>query len=119
MMAPSIVFNAKKNRIVIGSGGSNRLRTAILQVLLNLIDFNMPLEPAITRPRIHCEADHLSVEGGFDASEISQLVQYYPKHKVWETTNLFFGGTHSVSDGPNGCIGVGDPRRGGFAIVVS
>ena len=119
MMAPSIAFLPNEQRIAIGSGGSNRLRTAILQVLLNLIDFKMPLEEAVSNPRIHHEGDLLSVEGGFDPDELKPLLINYPNHKVWDKRNLFFGGTHSVSDGPHGFSGVGDPRRGGFAIVIS
>lgn len=119
MMAPGIVFMPDNHRIVLGSGGSNRLRTAILQVLINLIDFKMPLSAAVTSPRIHFEANHLSVEGGFRDNQLKPLVGHYPDHKVWKSNNLFFGGTHSVSNGPQGFSGVGDPRRGGHAIVVA
>ncbi len=118
MMAPSIVFMPNDKQIVLGSGGSNRLRTAILQVLLNLIDFDMPLQQAVSSPRIHFEKDHLSVEGGFNQVEIQQLIKGFPSHKVWENRNLFFGGTHSICHGAGEFSGVGDPRRGGYAITA-
>ncbi len=118
MMAPSIVLLEDGNQIVLGSGGSNRLRTAILQVLINLIDFKMTLNEAISSPRIHCEANHLSVEGGFESEQLTKLVDEYPDHKIWEQKNLFFGGTHSVCSSPEGVSGVGDLRRGGVAMVV-
>ncbi len=118
MMAPSILMLPDGTNIALGSGGSNRLRTAILQVLINLIDFNMTLDEAVTRPRIHYELDHLSIEPGFDPDELMSYVKYYPNHKCWETINLFFGGVHSVSAGPTGFSGIGDPRRGGSAIVI-
>ncbi len=119
MMAPSIVFLPDGNRIALGSGGSNRLRTAILQVLLNLIDFGMKLEDAVSSPRIHFESDLLSIEGGFDQEAVQSLLKNYPKHKVWDKRHLFFGGAHTVSQGPNGFTGIGDLRRGGVSIVVN
>jgi gamma-glutamyltranspeptidase / glutathione hydrolase len=119
MMAPGIVFLPDNRRIALGSGGSNRLRTAILQVLLNLIDFAMPLDQAVTRPRIHHEAGHLNVEGGFDPAELKLLLQHFPDHKVWEEANLFFGGTHTVSTGKEGYASIGDPRRGGHSIIIN
>ena len=118
MMAPSILFTSDHRPIVLGSGGSNRLRTAILQVLLNKVDFDMSLEHAISSPRIHCQADHLSIEGGFSSEQIQQLLIDYPDHKLWTDRNLFFGGVHAASVSANGFIGMGDPRRGGVAIVV-
>ena len=119
MMAPCIVMLPDKRRFALGSGGSNRLRTAILQVLLNLIDFKMPLDQAVTHPRIHHEDGLLSLEGGFDDSEVARLLKNHPNYKVWGSRNLFFGGTHSVGSSPDGFFGIGDPRRGGYALEIS
>lgn len=119
MMAPCIVTLPDRREIALGSGGSNRLRTAILQVLLNVIDFKMPLDQAVTHPRIHHEAGLLSIEGGFDDNEIAQLLKSHPDYKVWHSLNLFFGGAHSVSSSVNGFSGIGDPRRGGYALEVA
>ncbi len=116
MMAPSIVRLPDNHLIALGSGGSNRIRTAILQVLLNVIDFKMPLDQAVTHPRIHHEASLLSVEGGFNPNEIDSLLKHHENHKVWDSLNLFFGGTHSVSKSKQGFFGIGDPRRGGYAM---
>lgn len=119
MMAPSIVTLPDKRSIALGSGGSNRLRTAILQVLINVIDFKMPLDLAVRHPRIHHEAGVLSIECGFDHNELARLLKHYPNHKVWNSLNLFFGGAHSVSRSPDALFGVGDPRRGGYALEVA
>lgn len=119
MMAPSIVTLPDKRQIALGSGGSNRLRTAILQVLLNVIDFKMPLDQAVTSPRLHHEGGLLSVEGGFADVAIAQLLKNHPNYQVWPGLNLFFGGTHSVSRSADGFFGIGDPRRGGVAMEVS
>ncbi|MBP3192618.1 gamma-glutamyltransferase family protein [Natronogracilivirga saccharolytica] len=115
MMAPAILNRPDGSVIALGSGGSNRIRTAILQVLLNIIDHGMSVEDAVTRPRIHCEKDFLSVEYGFDRDVLARVVKEWPDHKLWSGSNLFFGGTHSVMYGPSGFHGAGDPRRGGSA----
>lgn len=117
MMAPSLLQLPGRD-IAFGSGGSNRIRTALLQVIVNLVDHAMPLAAAIASPRIHLENDLLSVEGGFAANEIAQLPATVPIHKVWPERNLFFGGVHAVSRTRDELEGAGDPRRDGVARVV-
>ena len=56
MMSPSLVLQPKGRSIALGSGGSNRIRSAILQVLVNLIDFVMSPDDAVNQPRVHFEA---------------------------------------------------------------
>jgi len=119
MMAPGILKIKSGSRVVFGSGGSNRIRTAIFQVLLNLMEFEMSLNESIEAPRIHIEEKHLHVEKGFGSGQLKKLKDLYPNHKIWSEKSLFFGGAHSVSRGPEGYSGAGDRRRGGVAVVVS
>jgi gamma-glutamyltranspeptidase/glutathione hydrolase len=117
MMAPTMAEDGH-HLIAIGSGGSNRLRTAILQTLCNLIDFELSPEAAVNAPRIHVERDRLDVEPGFDPAVIEELVADYPEHRLWSSHNLFFGGTHTVAWDGHVFSGAGDPRRGGvFACL--
>ena len=118
MMAPSAVRWPDGRLLAIGSGGSNRIRTAMLQVLVNLIDFELPLERAVLEPRIHFEDDLLSVEGGVDLERIRPLLDAYPSHHLWEGRNMFFGGTHCVLAKGSGFQALGDPRRGGSGLVA-
>ncbi len=118
MMAPTLVISPPGRKTCLGSGGSNRLRTAILQVLGNIIDFGMPLQEAVNHPRIHFENDLLSIEPGFDPDAIKALCKEYPNHKLWQRQNLFFGGVHAVTEQHGKFDGAGDQRRGGVAIVV-
>ncbi len=117
MMAPTLAFMGDQI-VSLGSGGSNRLRTAILQVLINLIDFTMPLEQAIAAPRLHFENKLLSVEAGFPEETLTRLFSLYPNHHLWPDINLFFGGVHAASRNPSGLEGFGDPRRGGHSAIV-
>ena len=118
MMAPSVLNHSDGAVVALGSGGSNRIRTAILQTIINLIDFKMPLQDAVYSPRIHFENGQLSVESGFEEQTLTPLFNAYPDYKLWDTLNLFFGGVHSVQYYNGVFDGVGDPRRGGASQLV-
>ncbi len=118
MMAPSMIRDPHHaRRIVLGSGGSNRIRTAILQVVMNLLALGLPLEAAVQRPRIHCERGFLSIEQG-EPGALAPLLADWPEHKIWSEQNMFFGGVHCVMDSDKGVDGAGDPRRGGVYRVA-
>lgn len=117
MMAPGILKMKSGKSVVFGSGGSNRIRTAILQVLLNIIDFEMPIDLAVRSPRIHIEENELNIEGGIEPGQIEGIIDRYPNHKIWTKKALFFGGAHLVSVGNDGFRGSGDTRRGGVSVI--
>ena len=118
MMAPTLVISPQGKKISLGSGGSNRLRTAILQVLVNIIDFDKSLHDAVNLPRIHFENELLSIEPGFDADALLPLCKKFKNYKLWQQQNLFFGGVHTVSGHNGNFDGAGDRRRDGVAFVV-
>ncbi len=118
MMAPTLVVSPQGKKTSLGSGGSNRLRTAILQVLINIIDFDKSLHDAVNNPRIHFENELLSIEPGFDADALSALCKEFNHYKLWQQQNLFFGGVHTVTGYKGNFDGAGDQRRGGVAYVV-
>ena len=111
MICPTIIFKNKKPLYILGSGGSNRIRSAITQVLLNLIIKKLPLEQAINAPRIHLEGKELYSEPGIEIPNY----KYFDNIKMtpFEDKSLFFGGVNCVS--PNEAIG--DFRRGGVGEV--
>ncbi len=118
MMAPSLVHHADGAVEVLGSGGSNRIRTAMLQVLVNELAYGMEPRAAIESPRIHVEGDRVSVEAGFDAASVDVLTQVFREVERWDGLNFFFGGAHSVRFDPAAArfTGAGDPRRDGAFI---
>jgi len=120
MMAPTLALKAGGEEVILGSGGSNRIRTAILQVLLNLLQFGMDAEAAVAAPRIHFENDLLNMENGVGEEAVKILAGSFPQTKMWSGKNLFFGGVHSVTFNPSTgeFKGVGDERRGGVAVTV-
>jgi gamma-glutamyltranspeptidase/glutathione hydrolase len=118
MMAPTLLERAS-GHAALGTGGSNRIRSAILQVLTNLVDFDMTPEEAVAAPRIHVEGDLLSAEGGFSQADDAALSACGLQADRWPDRNLFFGGVHVVAQGAEGLFAAGDPRRGGVGIQVA
>tara|TARA_B100000945_G_C20260524_1_gene539075 strand:- start:131 stop:868 length:738 start_codon:yes stop_codon:yes gene_type:complete len=108
MMAPTMLFKDGQISCVLGSGGSSRIKSAIFQVLVNIIFNGMCLEDAISSPRIHIENDVLYCEPGFNLSiDVSDVCRF-------NKPNLFFGGVNAAS----ATSAVSDSRRSGCAYAV-
>lgn len=124
MMAPTLVLEAGRPRLVLGSGGSNRIRTAIVQVVSNLLDFHLPLEEAVAAPRLHWEQGTLHLEPGYEADSLGatgspQLEPLLETLCPWQQQNMFFGGVHAVArTADGGFSGAGDARRGGAMVMA-
>ncbi|HEY9748907.1 MAG TPA: gamma-glutamyltransferase [Allocoleopsis sp.] len=118
MMAPTIVLKDQQPEIVLGSGGSNRIRTAILQVISNILDFQMSVEQAVDSPRIHWENAVFNLEPGFSEAALKKLhVPADEERVLWQQENMFFGGVHTVLRDVDGTItGAGDRRRSGVVL---
>lgn len=114
MMAPSVVT---KNglKIALGSAGSNRIRSAILQTVVNYLDFDKNMNEAVNGPRIHFEKGKLDIEPGFEMSEIEKIKSTFKEAKVWDKKSLFFGGANCVAykKDTDTFSGAGDERREG------
>ena len=119
MMAPSLVLADGAPRLVVGSAGSIRLRAAILQIVVNVVDHELGAAEAIEAPRVHLDDGHLHLEGGTDPAVADRLEEWgYPVVR-WSQRNLYFGGASAVVVRPDGSLeAAGDPRRGGAAVVV-
>ncbi len=118
MMSPVIVFKGKQPVLTLGSGGSTRLRSAILQVLSNIIDFGMPVAEAVEAPRVHFEDGVLHLEGGIPAEAGVILRQWGYAVNAWPGQNIYFGGVHTVSTMDHHVAAAGDIRRGGVGLIV-
>ncbi|MDY7013042.1 MAG: gamma-glutamyltransferase, partial [Cyanobacteriota bacterium] len=119
MMSPTLVLRRGEPEFVLGSGGSNRIRTAILQVILNLIDLKLPLETAIENPRVHWEDRILNIEPPF-STEDTDTLQLLDATEVilWKAKSMFFGGVHGVGRTAGRVVGAGDPRREGAVAIA-
>jgi gamma-glutamyltranspeptidase/glutathione hydrolase len=120
MMSPTIVLGpglTHPPELAVGSAGSNRIRSAVLQTIVRCVDDGMSAQDAIDAPRLHYEDEIVYVEPGI---EIEALERAGWTVSRFRDRNLFFGGAQAaMRGGPAGFSGGGDPRRGGSAVVVS
>lgn len=108
-MTPVIVFKDGKPVLVTGSPGGSRIITSVLQMVLNVVDFNMNLAEATAAPRIHHQwlPDVVYVERGLGADTLELLEAR--GHKV-EVTPWTIGKTQSISRDGDFFYGVSDYR---------
>ncbi|MCP5158229.1 MAG: gamma-glutamyltransferase [Gammaproteobacteria bacterium] len=114
MMAPSLLLEDNQVRLALGSGGSKRIRTALLQVISNSVDFAMNPKKAVEAPRLHWDCQQIQIEPGFGDVVLEALAEHWPLNR-WTTQDVYFGGVHAAAPGG---AGAGDPRRGGHAAMV-
>ncbi|MGI8558139.1 MAG: gamma-glutamyltransferase [Solirubrobacteraceae bacterium] len=114
MMAPTLVLDADSRvELVLGSAGSNRIRSALLQTIVGAVDGALSALEAISAPRVHIEDGVLYAEPGIDTRALER-----PGLEVarFHAPNLFFGGVQAVQRRGSQLAGAGDPRRGGVAV---
>lgn len=118
MMSPTVVAQEDGSMMGLGSGGSNRIRSAIAQAIVNYLDFNLPYDDIVNDPRIHLEYGHLDVEPGFEEEELNKLkLPAGIEQFHWKAKNMYFGGVHAVFYNHKGQLeGAGDRRRAGCVI---
>jgi gamma-glutamyltranspeptidase/glutathione hydrolase len=114
MMSPSLLLKEGHVRLVFGSGGSKRIRTAMSQVLQQVVDFGRPLQQAVDAPRLYLDGDCLQVEPGFTEQAVNAVKNKLPVN-IWPQKDVYFGGVHAVIPGVEGAA---DPRRGGCVLTV-
>ncbi len=115
MMAPTVVLREGEIVLGVGSAGSNRIRSAILQTVVRAVEQGLPVDAAIEAPRLHFEDGVVQAEPGIDAAALARLEARGLAVARRPQINLFFGGVQAVARDPeSGALsGGGDPRRGG------
>lgn len=116
-MSPTIVLRDGAVRLVIGSPGGSTIPTTVLQVFLNVIDFDLPLPQAVAAPRFHHQwlPDETRYESfGLPADVLTALGE---RGHILKGVK-FLGDMHAILiERESGLrIGASDPRRGGAAI---
>jgi gamma-glutamyltranspeptidase/glutathione hydrolase len=100
--------------LVLGSAGSNRIRSAILQTIVGVVDRGLGAEEAVQAPRLHFEDGVVYAEPGIDLEELDRELQAVR----FGGLNLFFGGVQAALRRDGALSGAGDPRRGGAAVLA-
>ena len=114
-MSPTILSSELGGLIALGSPGASRIPTAILQTLVGVLDFEMPLESSVLAPRFHAEGDLFAYEVGAPTADLDR----YEQVLTFEGPNMYFGGVNAVRRTTEGLFeAAADPRRsGGVAFV--
>ncbi|WP_238007660.1 gamma-glutamyltransferase [Dactylosporangium sp. AC04546] len=113
-MCPTVVTSPDGLVMGIGSAGATRIRTALLQTLVNVLVDGDDMRTAIRRPRFHVVADVVHLEAGFPAVASDALVAAGFTVQHWDRLDHYFGGVSAV-----GLAGAaGDPRRGGIGLLL-
>ena len=117
MMAPTVVQGPHGVELVVGSAGSNRIRSAILQTIVGVIDRGLPARAAVEAPRLHFEDGVVFTEPGIDDELLRRAGRTV---NPFRGPNVFFGGVQAVERDPGtgALTGAGDPRRGGAAVAA-
>jgi gamma-glutamyltranspeptidase/glutathione hydrolase len=113
-MTPTIVLKDDRPVLVTGSPGGSRIITAVLQVIVNVLDLKMPAEKAVSAPRIHEQwlPDEVRVERGISRETVEALRAR--GHIIRDGVPLT--SANSIAITPEGFVGAPDPRsRGALA----
>jgi gamma-glutamyltranspeptidase/glutathione hydrolase len=113
-MTPTIVMKDGKPFLITGSPGGSRIISAVLQVIVNAIDFKMPIGQAVSAPRLHqqWQPEDVYVEPGFAPDVLEALEKR--GHKIVATPP--HTSTNSIEVTEEGYVGAADRRtRGSLA----
>jgi gamma-glutamyltranspeptidase/glutathione hydrolase len=117
-MCPTVVARDGKAVLVTGSPGGRTIINTVLCVVVNVIEFEMPLREAVDAPRMHHQwfPDHLYMEPTLSARAApAPSVLRQRGHTVGPGLFGKQGDAHSIGVGPNGYLGVADRRTSGWA----
>ncbi|MEM9777289.1 MAG: gamma-glutamyltransferase [Chloroflexota bacterium] len=118
MMTPVITLKDGKPFLVTGSGGSIRIRSAIMQVLSNVLDFKLSAEEAVEQARVHLERRVLQCEAGTDAAAMNELESLGYQLNRWPNRSMYYGGAHTIVIHDGVAQGYGDSRRSGISLTT-
>ena len=113
-MTPTIVMKDGKPFLITGSPGGSRIISTVLQIIVNVIDFQLPVDQAVSAPRVHhqWQPDELSAEPGISPEILDGLVKR--RHKVVLTPPQT--SANSIEITADGYVGAADRRtRGSLA----
>jgi len=117
--SPVILLKNDKPYIVIGSAGSSRIPSSIIQVLVNVLDYKMDLQRALSEPRVFLTSKNLRVEtDGLPQTSQERLGQLGYRLREYQQLDGYFGKVQAAQlDSISGTwTGGSDPRDFGAAV---
>jgi gamma-glutamyltranspeptidase / glutathione hydrolase len=110
-MSPTIVLKDGKPVLVTGSPGGSRIISVVLQVIVNMLDYDMDVAAAVAAPRLHHQwlPDEVRIEHGFSDDTLAALRA--KGHRLIEPFGYASANSIAVTD--HGLLGAPDPRTRG------
>lgn len=119
-IAPTILLKDDKPFLVVGSPGATRIISTVVQLIVNVVDFQMNVTEANEAPRMFCQKfdDYLHIESRFADDVVSATKKKGHNVRIHGDYDLFFGGAQMILvDWDNKrFFGSADLRRGGSAL---
>lgn len=113
--SPTFLFKDLKPFLVLGSAGSSRIVSSIVQTIVNVIDHQMTLEKAVSHPRLSLHEGELRLESfHLSPTTLDRLRGLGYRLRLYEGLNGWFGRVHALLAGPK-IYGAADPRDFGAA----
>jgi gamma-glutamyltranspeptidase/glutathione hydrolase len=118
-MTPTIVERNGKLSMVLGTPGGSTIITSIFQILMNVYEFGLTLDEAVSAPRFHHQwlPDEVILEPNkFSKKTIKNLTK--KGYKIQEKQTRIIGRVDAIYQLPNGTISVASDPRGDDAPAV-
>ncbi len=106
--------------VALGAAGSARIRSAVLQVAVHVMDSGLVLQEAVAHPRIHVEGETIYIEAhGRTPEEVTALQPLGRESVMTYEAGFFFGGVQAARVNAEGFSAAADvERRGCQGYVV-
>ncbi len=119
MMSPAIIMDRDGTpALVLGTGGSKRIRNAMVQAIVNMLDFGFHPQRAVELARVHWDGEILQLEEGIDPAVKEALEREGIRCNLWKRRHMYFGGVNIAARDGTGFRAGADPRRGGSTVEV-
>jgi gamma-glutamyltranspeptidase/glutathione hydrolase len=117
-MSPTIIEDEHGVFMVVGGQGGSRIITEVWQTISNVIDFGLPVEAAISAPRVHHQhlPDEVVVEPDAISPETERALKAEGYNLIPGTPERIYGAANAIVRTQNGWRGAADPRNGGAAM---
>ena len=118
-MTPTIVYLNDRPRLVLGAPGATKIITSVLQVILNVIDFDMSVSDAVLAPRFDCQENQIRCQARIPELVCAEVRKRHPIERIPQS----HGGlalVHAIHIDPTTgtFTGAADTGAGGMALLV-
>ena len=114
-MCPTIVYRDGRPVLTLGAPGGTWITLAVLQVLLNVLDWGMGMQEAISAPRIAATSDAIDISNRIPRS-VQREVEAMGYTVRRSALSYAFAGVHGISLFDGVLEGGADPQRDGMVV---